>query len=70
MLLDMGLYGNEISLDKLGGLLVLVGLGIQPNASSSSRRGTEVDQDRKILLLRFNKSLIDICSPIHRILHA
>jgi hypothetical protein len=51
MFFDMGFYRQEILLDELGSLRIFIRLGIQPSTSPSSRRRTEIDQNRPILFL-------------------
>ena len=43
--LDVGLDGNELAVDVVGGRGVGVILGFQPSASGSMRGGAEVEQD-------------------------
>jgi hypothetical protein len=65
MFLDVGFDGQEILVDELGGLLVFVGLGIQPSAGGSGRSRTEVQQNGAVLLFSCNQRLIDIFAPIY-----
>jgi hypothetical protein len=50
MFLDVGFNGQEILVDELGGLLVFVGLGIQPSTGASGGSRTEVQQNGPLLL--------------------
>jgi hypothetical protein len=64
MFFDMGFYRQEILLNELGSLRIFIRLGIQPSTSSSSRRRTEIDQDRPVLFLGSDQGLINIFAPI------
>jgi hypothetical protein len=46
ILLDMNGGGNKILVDEVCKLLIGVGLGFQPSASASRRRGAEIHQER------------------------
>jgi hypothetical protein len=65
MFLDVRFDGQEILVDELGGLLVLVGLGIQPSAGASGGSRTEVEQNAAVLLFSCKERLIDIFAPIY-----
>jgi len=65
MFFDVRLHGDEVLMDEGGGLLVFIGLGIQPSAAASSGSGAEVEQDRPALFLRDCKRLVNISAPLH-----
>ena len=65
MFLDVGFDGQEILMDELSGLLVFVGLGIQPSAGASEGSRTEVQQNGAVLLFSCNERLIDVLGPIY-----
>jgi len=65
MFLDMGFDGQEILVDEVGGLLVFVGLGIQPSTGASGGSRTEVQQNGALLLFSCNERLIDVFAPIY-----
>jgi hypothetical protein len=50
--------------DEAGDALIRVDLGIQPSASTSHRRGAEVEQDRLALGLCVSQHLIDVVPPL------
>jgi hypothetical protein len=43
MLFDVRLDGKELASDESRGCIVRIGLGLQPSASASGRRGAEID---------------------------
>jgi hypothetical protein len=65
MFLDVGFDGQEILVDELSGLLIFVGLGIQPSAGASGGSRTEVKQNGAVLLFCCNQRLIDVVAPIY-----
>jgi hypothetical protein len=65
MFLDVGFYRQKILVDKVGGLLVLVRLGIQPSTGPSFRRRTEIEQDGPALLFGCSQRLINVIAPIY-----
>ena len=66
MFLNVDFYGDEILVDELGDLRIRINLGIQPGASASSGRGTEVQHDEFVLLLRRLKCRIHILRKLNR----
>ena len=66
MFFDVRFDRHEMLMDEVGCFLIGVRLGFQPSAGASSGRGTEIKQDRTVLLLRLCERLIDIFTPIHR----
>jgi len=69
MFFDVGFDRHEMLVDEVGCVLVGVRLGFQPSASASSRRRTEIEQDRAALLFRGGERLIHVSAPIHRHVH-
>jgi hypothetical protein len=65
MFLDVGLYRQEILFDEICSVRVLIRFGIQPSTSASSRRRTEIKQNRTMVLSRLGKRLIYIFTPMY-----
>lgn len=60
MLLDVGLDGQEILVDKAGDSFVGIRLSLQPSASASSGSGAEIEQYRLLGFFRARKRGIDV----------
>jgi hypothetical protein len=69
MLFDVGFDRHEMLVDEVARFAVRVRLGFQPSAGASSRRGTEIEQDRAILVLRGGERLIHVSAPVHCHVH-
>ena len=66
MFFDVGFDRDEMLVDEVACFGIGVRLGFQPSASASSRRRTEIEQERAILLFRGGEPLIHVSAPIHR----
>ena len=62
---DMCFERDEVVVDKRSSLFIAVRLGFQPNASASSGRGTEVDEQRLLIGLGLRERRVGICQPLN-----
>jgi hypothetical protein len=61
--LDVSGDGDEVVVDERGEFGVVVGFGLQPNASLSSGRGAEVEEQRFVLGLGACQCAVHIFRP-------
>jgi len=65
MLFNMRGERHQVIVDEPRGLIVLVRFGFQPNTSTSSRCGAEIDQQGFLVRLRFRERRVCIFQPIY-----
>lgn len=65
MFFDVRFDGEKVLGDEVACLLIFVGLGIQPSAGASCRRGAEIQQDGPAELLCGSQRLINVFAPAH-----
>src|SRR5215831_9654392 len=65
MFLDVRLDGEKVRVDEACDAFIRVRLGFQPSASPSSRRRTEIEQNRPTGLLGLFQCGIDVLAPLN-----
>lgn len=62
---DVCFERDEVVVDKRSSLFIAVRLGFQPNASTSSGRGTEVDEQRLLVGFGLLERSVGVCQPLN-----